>query len=369
MTTSTHRLRSIALGAAAAALAFTGMTPAGAWGAQGHQYVGSLAWALLNANARAHVAALLGANVGLTHAAVWPDCVRSVNASADGTFTFTVDKYTSKACNVFADGGAEQARMTDYASRNWTNCEYSGQRTKCNLAYHFADVNVKIHNRYDEGYFGAGSGDVVQAIKAAITVLGCLEGQTCPTAGPFNIKDKREALFLLTHFMGDLHQPLHVGAVYLDGSNAAGDDHGRATTGGNALLLKSGRGGENLHHSWDEIAPGLGTTPSAAAIARGCRIAYGPASATGSPESWASESVIAASAAYKGLTYTPDSGQKNHWDVKVGNAQAYSKARTKTQADQLIKAGARLAMVLNTMWPSSTAAPACGGSLTPRPHG
>ncbi|WP_409362753.1 S1/P1 nuclease [Bradyrhizobium sp. CIR18] len=30
------------------------------------------------------------------------------------------------------------------------------------------------------------------------------------------MKDKKEALFVLSHLVGDLHQPLHVGAVYLD---------------------------------------------------------------------------------------------------------------------------------------------------------
>lgn len=52
-----------------------------AWGSEGHQYVGNLAWALLNPSARSHVKALLGAGVSLGQAAVWPDCVRSVTGS------------------------------------------------------------------------------------------------------------------------------------------------------------------------------------------------------------------------------------------------------------------------------------------------
>jgi S1/P1 Nuclease len=48
-------------------------------------------------------------------------------------------------------------------------------------------------------------------INAAIMVL-----QNMPAPAPFSIKDKKEALFLLAHFVGDLHQPMHVSAIYLD---------------------------------------------------------------------------------------------------------------------------------------------------------
>jgi hypothetical protein len=41
-----------------------------------------------------------------------------------------------------------------------------------------------------------------------------LKGGAAPA--PFSLKDQREALLLLTHYVGDLHQPLHVGAIYLD---------------------------------------------------------------------------------------------------------------------------------------------------------
>ena len=52
----------------------------------------------------------------------------------------------------------------------------------------------------------------ISAINAAIRVL-----QDRPKAtAPLSITDKKEALFLLAHFVGDIHQPLHVGAVYLD---------------------------------------------------------------------------------------------------------------------------------------------------------
>jgi hypothetical protein len=332
---------------------------AGAWGAQGHQYVGSLGQTLLNPNAATHIGALLGPKIDLAHAAVWPDCIRSVTGSPSHGFTFKMGQFTPKACAVFDDNGPEEARMTDYAARNWTNCEYAGHRSQCNLAYHFADVNVRTHDRYDISYFGAGPGDVVQAINAAVTVLRCPDGRTCATSGPFNIKDKREALFLLAHFMGDVHQPLHVGAVYLDSTNAPGGDDGRPTTGGNALLLKPGQKGENLHHEWDTIAKGLGIVPNAAAVASGCPTALKRGTALGRPEDWASESVAAARAAYADLVYSPDSSLSNYWDLTFPNANSYAVNRTRSQATQLVAGGARLAAILNATWPSTKRPAAC----------
>jgi len=64
---------------------------------------------------------------------------------------------------------------------------------------------------FDRNFQGTNDHDIVAAINAATAVL--LER---PSPPPFKIADKREALFLLAHLVGDLHQPLHVGAVYLD---------------------------------------------------------------------------------------------------------------------------------------------------------
>ncbi|MFX5582986.1 S1/P1 nuclease, partial [Acinetobacter baumannii] len=67
------------------------------------------------------------------------------------------------------------------------------------------------HDQYQTGYVGTSNHDVVNAIRAAVSVL-----QGKPQPKPFNFKDKQEALVLLTHYVGDLHQPLHVGSVFLN---------------------------------------------------------------------------------------------------------------------------------------------------------
>jgi len=331
-----------------------------AWGSPGHQYVGNLAFLLLNPNARKHVAALLGPGVTLGGAAVWPDCVRSVSGSPANGYSYHSDQYTPQACSVFGNSPAEVQRMTDYASRNWTNCPYSGHLMKCNLSYHFADVNVYDRGDYDASYFGAQLYDVVHAIEAAEVVLSCKSGQTCTAPAPFSIADKREALLMLAHFVGDVHQPLHVGAIYLDANSLETGDSGAPTIGGNALLLPTSFKA-NLHHSWDEIASSLGTSPSASAIADACRIAPLPNPVADPPEKWASESVAAAHSAYAGMTFVPDATNPKDWDVRFQNPDSYSAMRTSVQALRLVAAGARLAEVLNSIWPSKKKAAACKG--------
>lgn len=327
---------------------------ASAWGWQGHEYVGAVAWQLLNPNARNHVSKLLGPGVGLPLAAVWADCAKSVKGPPDYKLS---KQFTAKVCDDFSQ--AERQQMYDYVHRNWSNCQYSHRRADCHKSFHFADVNVKIHQDYDVSYFGSGPNDVVQAIKATMIVLGCKAATSCAVPQPFNITSKREALLLLAHFAGDEHQPLHVGAVYLDGSAQTTGDSGAETVGGNALFLAPG--GDNLHHVWDTVAS---ATPTAQAISQACLIAPLPNPTPEPPEKWATESVVAAGKAYEGMSFVvdpaePDPTEPKAWDIKFVDKPAYMSELHRVQAKQLIKAGARLAALLNSIWPSKTVAPAC----------
>src|SRR5262249_46797677 len=128
----------------------------------------------------------------------------------------------------------EAARMEDYVARNWSNCAYQAGHG-CDESYHFTDVAIQ-HCDYSRNYTGTSNHDVVGAINAAIAVL-----QVRPAPMPFSIRDKKEALFLLAHFVGDLHQPLHVGAIYLDrdgqpvNPDLRGLDPATETAGGNFI--------------------------------------------------------------------------------------------------------------------------------------
>lgn len=324
---------------------------ASAWGWQGHEYVAAVAWNLLNPTAQSRVAALLGPDVSLPLAAVWADCAKNVGGPPDYKLN---PRNLAQVCNQFS--ASERQAMWEYTRRNWSNCQYAHKSTNCHKAFHFADVNIHEHDDYSETYFGAQKYDVVHAIKALMAKLKCDDGQLCDLSPfPGDIASKREALLLLTHFVGDLHQPLHVGAVYLDASTSAEtDDTGLETIGGNALLLTPGST-DNLHHKWDTISK---ATPTPQAVAQACLLAPLPNPTPEPVENWASESVAAAKVAYADMRFTRDV-EPDAWDIQFDDEARYSQNTRNVQNQQVIKGGARLAALLNSVWPSTRKAVAC----------
>lgn len=233
-------------------------------------YVGDLAFSLLNPAAAAEVTKLLGPNITLGDAAVWPDCVRSFEGTKTALRLNPKAPVSTICKDHFLDGGAEQDRMKDYAARNWDNCPYSGKNEQCHKAFHFADINIHTHSDYKDSHFGAHPWDVVQTIHAAMAVLQhCDDTKPCEAPKPYNIKDRREALFLLAHMVGDVHQPLHVGAVYLC-DNQEGGDSCADTVGGNILLRTPGSKGSDLHAEWDGITKSMQAQPTGDTLSAAC---------------------------------------------------------------------------------------------------
>jgi len=336
----------------AASLFFAALTmsPARAWNDDGHQLVGSIADQLLEGtNAKDQVQKYLGFELRV--AAVWPDCVRSVRNKGDGQFEFEEDprhpEYTAN-CPPFEEA-AEKERMQDYARRNWFNCVYiKGLEEKrgCHEAYHFTDVPVQ-RDDYKLGYAGTSTHDVVSAINAAIAVLKDQQRDTI-----FSIKDKKEALFLLAHFVGDMHEPLHVGAVYLDGgtlvdpATPADVKEETETQGGNALFYD---GSEKLHVFWDTPPEGMTGVADADMIARARAVPTTQADLDELAARWATDTITASHAAYKGLSY--EKADERRWNIAFEDRDDYFARADELKRDQLAKGGARLAELLKAIWP------------------
>lgn len=288
--------------------------------------------------------------MSLGAAAVWPDCVRNVKGSP-GSFHYAPS--SGDTCAALASIAGETDRMIDYAGRNWTNCEYAHKAEQCHKAYHFADVAIQ-HTSYKPTYYGTGPEDVVGAIQSAILVL---EGQ--PASPPFNIQGKREALLLLSHFVGDVHQPLHVGAIYLKANGqrvnpdtTSGNHQATETAGGNFLFF----GSNELHADWDGTA--LGTVPSHEAICAAAAVPPVAGALLDKPKTWASESVrLAKNDAFQGMSFA--GGGSHHWDVTFQSRSSYIDHRKDVQHTQMAAAAARLAEVLNAVWPGTPPAIPC----------
>lgn len=313
-----------------------------AWGAYGHQTVGAIADQLIAGTpTAARVRKLLGSNLQM--AAVWADCARAVEGKT-GSWAYT-QPGSYKECAVY-ENPASQAALIAFVARNASRCGGNAGSTVCrHKAYHFVDIAIQ-HPQYDPALPGANGNDLVHATVAAITVLA---GGKTPL--PINIASQREALRLLAHYVGDLHQPLHVGSIYLDDGGRPMDpadakqahDHGNA--GGNQILLK----GRKLHAAWDDV-PGKLTTAliGGQGTAEARRLPASAGAPASWPAAWAGETIVAAGSALQGLKFGPRSG--DNWPASA-DEPAYRLSREALQRAQLLKAGARLAQVLTTLWP------------------
>jgi len=316
--------------------------PALAWGPYGHQAVGAIADQLIAGTATAKkVREVLGGNLQM--AAVWADCAKAVESSG-GSWAYTRPG-TYQECAQF-ENAASQTAMVAFVKRNATRCGGFASAAQCwHKAYHFTDIAIQ-QPKYDPALPGANPNDLVHAIGAAITVL---QGGKSPA--PINIASQREALRLLSHYIGDLHQPLHVGSIYLSDAGKplnpanAQQAHDHDNAGGNQLLLK----GLKLHAVWDGVPGKLTTTlmtGAGAAEARKLKPATGAIDRW--PTAWASETLADADQAFKGLKIAPKAGDT--W-VVTATEPDYRLAREALQHQQIVKAGARLAQIVTTLWP------------------
>jgi len=188
----------------------------------------------------------------------------------------------------------------------------------------------------------------VHAINAALAVLG-----DKPSPAPFSIKDKKEALFLLAHLLGDLHQPLHVGAVYWSSSghevhpDKAGmsdqQKEASATAGGNFIEL----GSKNIHGIWDEVPGTWSPALRDQVVAQGKNVPKTPGKLEELAAVWASDTVVECGKALTGLKF----GTKHGKDWPATASEDYHKHISALAQEQAAKGGARLAQLLNTIWP------------------
>jgi hypothetical protein len=333
--------------AAIALLAAVFTTAARPWGADGHHTVGALADRLIaGSHAEAQVRALLR-GLTLEQAAVWADCAKGVDPSRNFTYT-TTGKYAECAIHETPEGEAE---MIDFVQRNDTNCRRARDDPSCHRQYHYTDESIQ-RERYRPGDTGTHEFDVVAAITATIRVL-----QGRPAPAPFDIRDKREALLLLTHYAGDIMQPLHVGTVYLDARGQVVDprmqpfDAAMDTKGGSKIVtirVATNHRSETLHATWDDIPQALHSNRIDAAwlaLARAVPETAGPMGQWSLQ--WAGTTLTQARSALGKLAFGPqDAGQ---WTVPLTGR--YDDAMEAVKQRQLTLGGARLAQVLRALWP------------------
>lgn len=200
-------------------------TPAFGWGDKGHRTVGQIAQLhLADTNTLTRIRQILRPNETLASISTWADRVKNEN------------DFDPQATHPDPDTQDFFRRMANRRNRDW----------------HFVDLPLNCAS-YDACPDFTSSSDIVHIIRLCIRKL---RGGNVPRL------TKRNALRMLTHLVGDLHQPLHVGVGFI---NVEGPDNAIVIAkdpqeildnefpndrGGNDLLI-SGEQSSNLHSFWD----------------------------------------------------------------------------------------------------------------------
>lgn len=295
--------------------------PMGAFGDAGHRVMALIAERHLEGSrALSEVRKILRPRETLGEAAVWPDVIKNP---------------------LYEDVDTPRFRL-DHPAHD---------------TYHYANLPFQTE-RYDLSVPGARPTDMVQTMREAIRVL----------QGRSSVFRPREALRLLAHLTGDVHQPLHVGNAFVSAGAPLGfvvpegPTGWRTALGGN-LLVYGPEDRFNLHAYWDSHAVNISMrdddVPAYAArllseipVKPGW-IDSGPVDTW--PAQWAGESLALAREAHDGIVLLveigPDAAKRypHRWRIRQPDGyDALARARVPTQ---LAAAGYRLAATLKAIWP------------------
>ena len=323
-----------------------------AWGADGHEIVGAMAERLLqNTRAAQRVKQILGGR-SMAQVAGWADCLKNINPELQFEYT-NPGRYVD--CKTF-ENPEDIAVLAAFVKQNHDSCfATSKSRESCHKHYHYTDLSLS-QTAYQTGEFGSAAEDIVQALAASIAYL---RGETVPA--PFHFSSEREALYMLIHLVGDLHQPLHVAGVYLDADGQVVDPLSTSlSTGGVVSAVSGTQGGNalqfeqtNLHSLWDKVSPSLKEQLLN-------QIQQQPLSTLSNfsseqlrlaPQLWANESLIDARKAFEGLSFgkKTNTARGDRWNVEL--PLKYRERVEQMQQVEISKAGYRLAVLLNSIYP------------------
>ena len=230
--------------------------------------------------------------------------------------------------------------------------------------FHFTDVPVFGNEEYADGQIGRSEFDIVHTIPFCIRVLKGEEPETNARA-----ITKSVAVVLLAHYLGDIHQPLHVGAEFFDVSGKSLEpttaNPGFADQGGNKLTLFTLVNGKEVsagkfHKYWDgqTVENAFGSASNSKIAKR--LAANEPANwkLTGGVETWAeqlaNEIMPEAREAHERLRFKDIKFNAGDRDITSGRAEEKKKSggtfyaiwAAATVKEEIHKGGWRLAALL-----------------------
>ena len=335
--------------AAVAALAAAAPASAWAWDYPGHRIVGSIADAVLQRDHpqtykkvrdlvdRRNAAGRAIGERSLDDVAVYPDCAKNEPAYC---------------------GRTPSLEEIEYVLRNLGH-----------KAFHFTNSPLQ-QATYLPGGAGTSETDVVQMLIHAMKRLK--DGPAARMPRDVDLT-AAEAVWLLAHLTGDIHQPLHVGQVYFDNTckkridpNADKTVEVLPTFGGNFIHLDPASGADNLHFYWDGAAVRTamraeGLADKEVEFAKRLANETPPAGwePSGAPETWPAQwyadVMKLANWAYHveikgevgGKPAFPSASVTCKWNATLPSG--YPEEAAKRAREQLAKAGYRLAALLHAV--------------------
>jgi hypothetical protein len=291
----------------------------GAFGDSGHRIVGRVAEIhLQGSRAVTELRRILRPQETLPDAAVWPDTIKNPLYEDDDTPLFRL--------------------------------RHPAQDT-----YHYTNVAFQSA-KYDPALVGARPTDILQMTRECIRVL---RGSSTFTP--------REAVRMLAHLVGDMHQPLHVGNAYVSASGSLrfvvpiGPTGWRTSVGGNALVYGP-QDRFNLHSYWDTHIVNLAMRNDDVPTYAARLVKELPVPAewqdTGDPETWperwVNEGLGLAKEAHQDIRLTtylgPDEAGRSPHRWRIEQPAGYDDRSRPRIRVQLAKGGYRLAALLRAIW-------------------
>jgi hypothetical protein len=193
-----------------------------AWGDDGHQTVGKIASLRIKKKTSERIAQILKPGETLSNIATWADTVKERVGKTD----------PDADTNAFLQDVAHNEK-----NREW----------------HYDDLPLDCKN-YQTCTAFAPDNDIVHMLNICIRTL---QGHPDPN----HPLSQRNALKLLVHFLGDIHQPLHVGCGYIDVNGPGGtmviardpiaikQKNLPSDNGANQLIIDKDK--KKLHGFWD----------------------------------------------------------------------------------------------------------------------
>ena len=304
-----------------------------AWTQEGHAVVAAIAEKLLSPSTEEEVQKLLaeGGDKDLVSVASWADQV--IIASHDeGPLR----------------GNQEAMEFNQKFPKSWM--------------WHFVNLPLGATS-YEQVRRFLTPDDIIQAISRCIQVL------ESPTPEPETFT-RVQALRLLVHFVGDIHQPLHCGTGFYSFTDKSVPD--LITDPAEAIDKPSDRGGnllfygsnatEQLHALWDRIlVENIDNSIDYRVLADFLAKSYLPREMVKTAgdyhhwaEVWAIESVRIAALAYRGISFKTVELDTNQHIVRINIdlPTNYLDSNKGFAAQQLARAGVRLAQLLESIkWP------------------